>query len=209
MSFSVDISDAIRPPAIMLTQAFSDASLLGSPFQDEAFWTWKVIAKLTDGIQLTDAREIALFELCTGRPYNRQAHRAVRRLILLVGRRGGKDRFLSAVAVWRAALCLNCKQYISAGEGAVVLLIGADKKQANILRRCCNGLLETPRLKAEVTRLTDELIEFRSGGSLEIVTNDASLVRGRSAVAVLGTECCHWKTDDASLSSDEEVAFIY
>jgi hypothetical protein len=57
-----------------------------------------------------------------------------------------------------------------------------------------------PRLKREVVR-----IEFRNGGSLEIATNNAALVRGRSAGAVFGSECCHWKTDEYSASSDEEV----
>jgi hypothetical protein len=54
-------------------------------------------------------------------------------------------------------------------------------------------------------RNTGELVEFRNGASLEISTNDARLVRGRSAIAVLGSECCHWKTDEFSASSDEEV----
>ena len=86
-----------------------------------------------------------------------------------------------------------------------MILIGADKQQAKILRKYCQGLLETPRLAAEVTRQTESLIEFRNGGSLEIVANDADLVRGRSAVAILGTETTHWKVDDDSLSTDEEV----
>jgi hypothetical protein len=76
MSFVVDISDALRPPDILLTQAMSDPVLFGSVFQNETFWTWKVVAKIIDGIRLTEEREIALFELCSGRPYNRQAHRA-------------------------------------------------------------------------------------------------------------------------------------
>jgi hypothetical protein len=63
-----------------------------------------VVAKLIDGLPLTEPRELALFEQCTGRPYNRQARR---RIVILVGRRGGKDRFLSAVGVWRAALCAD------------------------------------------------------------------------------------------------------
>ena len=66
-------------------------------------WGWRTVAKLIDGLPLIEPREIELFEQCTGRKYNRQARRAVRRLILLAGRRAGKDRFLSAVAVWRAA----------------------------------------------------------------------------------------------------------
>ena len=129
----------------------------------------------------------------------------MRRLILLAGRRAGKDRFFSAVAVWRAALCTNWREHISAGEGAVTILLGADKKQAAILRGYCQGLLQAPMLRTEVTRSTGELTEFRNGASLEITTNDARLVRGRSAIAVLGSECCHWRTDEHSASSDEEV----
>jgi hypothetical protein len=191
-------------PIITLTQAITDVDLLGGPFVSPSFWTWKVIAKLIDGLPLVEPREIALFEACTGRKYNRQAIRAVRRLILLAGRRAGKDRFMSACAVWRSALAQDWNAHISAGEGAVVLLLGADKKQAQIVRRYCRGLLQTPGMQAEVTRDTGELVEFRNGGSLEIMTNDVRLVVGRSAIGVLGSECCKWKTGEAE-SSDEEV----
>jgi hypothetical protein len=199
---------AERPPMvpdITLTRALSDPGLLGAPFQSLSFWTWKVVAKLIDGLPLSGRREIELFEQCTGRSYNRQSRSAVRRLIVLAGRRAGKDRFLSAVAVWRAALCTDWRKYISAGEQAVVILLGADKKQAAILRRYCQGLSQTPLLVREVVRTTGEVTEFRNGASLEIATNDSRLVRGRSAIAVLGSECCHWKTDEHAASSDEEV----
>jgi len=192
-------------PKITLSQALADPGLFGATFAAQSFWTWKVVAKLIDGVPLTEPREIELFETCTGRRYNRRAFRAVRRLIILAGRRAGKDRFLSALGLWRAALCTDWRKYISAGEGAVVLLLGGDRKQAGILRRYCEGLLTMPLLAREVVRQTGDVIEFRNGGSLEIATNDARLVRGRSAVAVLGSECCHWKTDEAASSSDEEV----
>jgi hypothetical protein len=129
----------------------------------------------------------------------------VHRLLILGGRRAGKDRFLSAVAVWRAALCCDWRKHQSAGEGAVCLLLGADKKQASILRRYCQGLLQAPLLAREVTRSTGETTEFKNGSSLEIATNDARLVRGRSAIAVLGSEAAHWKTSETASSSDEEV----
>ena len=79
---------------------------------------------------------------------------------------------------------------MSAGEVPTVLLIGADRKQASILRRYCQGLIETPLLRQEVVRATEDLIEFRNGAVLEVVTNDVRLIRGRSAVAVIGSECC-------------------
>jgi hypothetical protein len=190
-------------PLISLSRALSDPALFGKTFAAPSFWTWRVVAKFIDGIELTEPREIELFKECTGRsvlPSN-----PVRRLILLAGRRAGKDRFLSACAIWRAALCADWRKHISAGEQSVVILLGADKRQAGILRRYCEGLLQAPMLAPEVTRQTGEIIEFRNGASLEIATNDARLVRGRSAIAVLGSECCHWKTSEYAASSDEEV----
>ncbi len=58
------------------------------------------MAKLIDGLPLTESRELELFKQCTGLDYDHR--RKVRRLIMLAGRRAGKDRFWSAVAVWRA-----------------------------------------------------------------------------------------------------------
>jgi hypothetical protein len=66
-------------------------------------------------------------------------------------------------------------------------------------------LLQAPALARLVKRETRDVIEFRNGGSLEIASNDPALVRGRSAVAVLGSEASHWKHDEASASNDEEV----
>ena len=113
-----------------------------------------------------------LFRQCTGR--TQLPDGPVQRLLLLVGRRGGKDRFLSAVAVWRAALCADWRKHMSAGETATVLLLGVDKRQAAIMRRYCEGLLQAPLLAAEVLRCNDDVIEFRNGAALEINTNDAA-----------------------------------
>ena len=190
-------------PRISLTDAMVDPRLFGDTFRQSTFWTWRTVAKLIDGLPLTESRETELFEECTGRKYATGS--AYRRLVILCGRRGGKDRFASAVACWRSALAADWRKYQSAGEGAVCILIGADRKQARILRKYCEGLLAVPLLAREVVRNTAETIEFRNGSSLEIATNDEALVRGRSAVAVIGSECCHWQTDEMSSSSDEEV----
>jgi hypothetical protein len=190
-------------PRITLSSALVDPNLFGGVLGAPSFWTWRTVAKLIDGAPLREPREIELFRQCTGRI--KPPIKPVRRLILLAGRRAGKDRFLSAVAVWRAALAADWRKHISAGEQAVVILLGADKRQAGILRNYSWGLLQVPMLAREVTRSTAEVTEFRNGASLEIAANDARLVRGRSAVAVLGSECCHWRTEEHAVSSDEEV----
>ena len=141
---------------------------------------------MIDGLPLTETREIDLFKQCTGRTQllNASSRNVLRRFIILVGRRGGKDRFLSGVGVWRAALCCDWRKYLSPGEQAVVILLGRDKKQAAILRRYCHGLLQIEALQREVRRVTSDVVEFKNGAVLEISSNDASLVRGRSAIAV-------------------------
>ena len=191
--------------AVSLSYSMMDNNLFGNVFGAASFWPWRVVAKVIDGITLTERRDIDLFELCTGRTYDSRSAKAFRRIFILVGRRGGKDRFLSAVAIWRAALCADWRKYQSPGEGSVVILLGRDKKQAAILRRYCQGLLEAPLFKNEVPRSTGEITEFANGASLEISSNDVGLVRGRSAIAVLGSESCFWKSDEKAASSDEEV----
>jgi hypothetical protein len=190
-------------PAISLTDAMTDPALFGSVFSAPSFWTWKTVAKLIDGIPLSEPREVELYKTCTGR--SKLPNGPVKRLIILAGRRAGKDRWVSAVSVWRAALCADWRKYMSAGEPAVVTLLGADRRQAGILRRYLQGLLEAPLLAREVVRATDDVVEFRNTAVAEVSTNDAALVRGRSAVMVAGSESCFWKTDEASKSSDAEV----
>jgi hypothetical protein len=104
----------------------------------------------------------------------------------------------AAPSFWhRAALAADWGKMLSAGEQGVVVLIGSDKKQAKILKRYCRGLLENRMLAKKVVRSTEEGIEFKNGAALEVVTNDADLVRGRSVLGFLGNP-------DAA-SNDEEV----
>jgi hypothetical protein len=81
-----------------------DPRLLGGPFQAPSFWTWFCVAKLLSGEPL-DKREAELFRQCTGR--TKLPEGSVKHLAFLSGRRSGKDRFMSAVAIYRAALAAN------------------------------------------------------------------------------------------------------
>jgi hypothetical protein len=194
-------------PKITLLSAMTRPELFGKVFSAPSFWPWRVFGKLIDGEPLCEPREIELFKQCTGRSQllGSASHTVLRRFVILAGRRAGKDRFLSGVGVWRTALAADWRKYLSPGEQAVVILLGRDKKQAAILRRYCHGLLEAPALQREIRRETADVIEFKNGAVLEIASNDASLVRGRSAVAVIGSETAHWKADEYSSNVDEDV----
>ena len=161
-------------------------------------------AKVIDGVSLTELTKSSCSKQCTGR--SKLLSTTPRCMILLCGRRAGKDRFLSAVAVWRAALCADWRlEHISAGEQAVS--DSARRRQATswdsaALRRWpAAGTATRDRSRAHDRRGH----RVPNGASLEISTNDARLVRGRSAIAVLGSEASHWRTDEHAASSDEEV----
>jgi hypothetical protein len=108
---------------ITLAMAMRDPRLFGDTFAAPSFWTWHCIAKLLSGEKL-DQREAKLFRECTGRTTLPVG--PVKTLIFLSGRRSGKDRFQSALAVWLASLAADWKQILSAGEDAVVILLGSD-----------------------------------------------------------------------------------
>ena len=49
-------------PLITLSRALTDPALFGNTFAAPSFWTWRMVAKLIDGIALTEPREIELFQ---------------------------------------------------------------------------------------------------------------------------------------------------
>jgi hypothetical protein len=61
------------PPLVTLTDALTDLDWFGRTFASPSFWTWKVVAKLIDGIALTEQREcgcscyLALIQPSAGR----------------------------------------------------------------------------------------------------------------------------------------------
>jgi hypothetical protein len=180
---------------ISFAAALRDPKLLGSSFTAESWRPWHVIARILSA-------DMALVKECTGRS---ALPKKVKRLYLLCGRRGGKSRFMAALAVWTAALSANWRKLMAPGEHGVCMLIACDRRQAKVLQEYADGLLQAPLLKPEVKRRTSERIELKSGAVLEICTNDVRLIRGRSAIALLGDECSFWRSDGESASSDTEV----
>jgi hypothetical protein len=186
---------------ISFAAALRDVNLLGASFAADSWKSWHVVAKIISGEKLTDD-DMVLVRECTGRTV---LPTKPRRLYLLCGRRSGKSRFMSALAVWSAALSADWKRRLAPGESGVVMLVGADRRQARVLSQYCDGLLQTRLLKSLVKRRTAERIELKSGAVLEIVTNDARTIRGRSALALCGDEVAFWRADGESASSDVEV----
>ena len=134
-------------PAITLTRAMTDPNLFGKVFAAPSFWTWRTVGKLLDGLPLVERREIELFEQCTGR--SRLPNGPVRRIILLCGRRAGKDRFeLSRVGVAGSTLCRLAEVYErrrAAGGADARRRQTAGIDPAPILSRASSGTVASAR----------------------------------------------------------------
>lgn len=180
-----------------------DPALSGPDFQAPSMAAWHCVAKVVSGERLTRG-EAALLKQCTGLSRVRKSQ-PVRTLILLCGRRAGKSKFLSALAVWVAMFAHDWREVLSQGERGVVLLLAVDKKQAAILARYAAGICQGSLIASEVVRATADEIEFSTGAVIEIGVNDHRAVRGRTCLAVIGDECCLWASDGESAASDEEV----
>jgi hypothetical protein len=187
---------------VTLAGALRDEKLLGASFAGESWKPWHVVAKILSGEPLDDD-ETALALRCTGR--TRLPERPPRRLYGLIGRRGAKSRFASAVAVHAAAFS-PWRDIMAPGETPTVLLLAVNRQQAAICWKYCSGLLRaSPLLAGEIVREADGEIELRNGAVIAVGTTDHRSIRGRSVPVLVGDESCYWTSDGESSANDEEV----
>jgi phage terminase large subunit GpA-like protein len=83
-------------------------------------------------------------------------------------------------------------------------LVAADREQARILHRYCQGILSPPILQSSVLNVTASEIELKGGVTIEVVTRSYRTVRGRSVCVAVLDELAFWRDDD-SANPDAEV----
>src|SRR5262245_26340702 len=107
-----------RPNAMAAERLVETMSACG--LTGPSWAAWRVVAKVLDAEPLTVA-ERAIFEACTHR--TRPPSTAPAEAFLIVGRRGGKSRFVGACSTRAAA----GRYRLAPGESAVVALAAADR----------------------------------------------------------------------------------
>jgi phage terminase large subunit-like protein len=162
-----------------ILEALDDENLLGGSIRDAESWKpWRALLAAAFGLPL-DPYQAELFRQCTGRRVPPGA------LWLVIGRRGGKSFAMALIAVFLAVF-KDWRKYLSPGERAIVLLVAADREQAKILHRYCQGILSAPILQSLVWNVTASEIELQGGVTIEVVTRSYRTIRGRSVcVAIL------------------------
>jgi hypothetical protein len=181
--------------------ALDDRNLLGASIRDPDSWKpWRALLAAAFGLPL-DPYHAELFRQCTGRAVPPAAPAAY--LWLVIGRRGGKSFSMALIAVFLAVF-KDWRKYLSPGERAIVLLVAADREQAKILHRYCQGILSPPILQSMVLNVTAGEIELKGGVTIEVVTRSYRTVRGRSVCVAVLDELAFWRDDD-SANPDSEV----
>jgi hypothetical protein len=188
-------------PTISLCDAVADDGPFAGQFSDESWQPWRVVLAALEGRAL-DEQGLDLFRRCTGRQTPPNA--AVRELVCIVGRRGGKSRIGALLAV-EAACLRDWTPFLAPGETATIAVIAADRSQARTTFGYIAGLLDAvPMLAARVTRRRAHAIELGRRVRIEVTTASARTARGYTFAAVICDELAFWRSE-TSVEPDVEV----
>jgi hypothetical protein len=163
---------------------------------EPSFRAWHVVARLIDGdAHLLDAGDLALARLITQR--DRFPTQPVREFYAGIGRRGGKSRFASVLACWKASADYSDK--LARGERAVSAVIATDRSQAGLIFNYARGAITgSPLLAQTLEGETTDSLTLSHGTTLEVHTASLRSTRGRSFACVL--------LDEAAFLRDAESA---
>jgi len=133
---------------------------------------------------------------------------AAREAFLVIGRRGGKSRFASWLAVYVACF-RDYRGVLAAGEKGIVMILCPDRRQARTIFRYVEGLLDSdPMLAAMIVTRTKDSIELNNGIAIEIHTSTFRAVRGYTIVCAVVDEAAFLPDDDSAAPDSELLAAL-
>ncbi len=184
-----------------ILQALDDPGLFRNHFRGDTWQPWRAFLAALFALVM-DAAECALYTHHTGRQKPPTA--AFKEAALVIGRRGGKSRILSLIAVFLACF-FDYEPYLAPGEVATIAIIAADRRQARSIFRFTLGLLRAVDMLAGMIQdETAETITLSNRVVIEIATASFRVSRGYTFAAVLADEVAFWRSDD-SANPDQEI----
>jgi hypothetical protein len=129
-------------PRVTLRKALEDPELLGGVLGGDSWHAWRALLLAAMGEEL-EPDEITIFKKFTGR--DKPPPKRIDEFWCAIGRRGGKSRAMSALAVYLAGLC-DYKDKLVRGERGVVLLLAPDMRQAKVSLDYAEGVLQSTLL---------------------------------------------------------------
>jgi hypothetical protein len=174
-------------------------------FRGPSWDCWRVLLAVLFGLHdRIDAHGIEIYRAATGR--DQLPTQPIKRLDLIVGRRGGKSLIAAFIALF-VAFFVDHSAYLQPGERAVVSLMAADKVQAGILLRYIKGFVKSiPALRALVVRELREGLELANGVSIEVRSASFKMgARGFSLCLAVNDEVAFWESDETSAEPDVAI----
>ena len=124
-----------------MRQAVEDPDLLGGLLAGDTWRTWRILLIAAMGEPLT-FRERRTFAKFTGR--KREPGKIVDELVAVAGRRAGKSRASSVLALYLSALC-DYSDIKAIGERPKCLFLAKNQEQAKICFGYCAGAFDPCR----------------------------------------------------------------
>jgi hypothetical protein len=176
-------------------------------FPNETWRGWIVVAAVIFGLShgLSQEDQALALALLGRRTLPREP---AREFWAVVGRRGGKSRFVAWLAVFLAAF-RDYRGILSPGERGIGMIITPDRRQARVAFRYVAAILEgDPMLAALVESQTREAIHLRNGISIEVHTASFRTLRGYTVVFAIVDEAAYLPTDDSAEPDTELLAAL-
>jgi hypothetical protein len=189
-------------PKLTLRKAMADPNLLGTAIGADSWAHWRTILCAIMGEELDDTEREFFTRVTGGRAS--PPSKPVEEALLLIGRRGGKDRATAVLMCYLAGLCDHSDTLVK-GERGVCLLIAPDQRQAAITLDYCEGIFRTsPILKKLVKERVESVLRLRNGIDIEVRAASFRRLRGLTTVAVVASESAFWM-DDSGSNPDSEI----
>uniref|UniRef100_A0A7C5AK97 Terminase n=1 Tax=Desulfobacca acetoxidans TaxID=60893 RepID=A0A7C5AK97_9BACT len=186
---------------INIIQTIHDENLLGKYFKDLSTWgAWLVFLRDLFGLSVP-RREWLFYRKCTGGSFPQG--KKYREAWVIAGRRSGKSFIASVVAVYLACF-RDYRHWLSAGERAHILLVAADRNQAQVLMNYIRGFLKDNRMLAKMIEAERaESIDLTNRVTIQIATSSYRALRGYTLAAAICDEVAFWRSDDGANPATE------
>lgn len=189
-----------------IIRAIQDKHLLKPLFRDMASWeAWQTFLKVLFALPLKKT-EKALYRESTGRETT--PGQPFREAWVVAGRRSGKSFIAALVAVFLACF-RDYHSHLAPGERTMILVIAADRSQAQNIFRYVKGILASnPMLSKMIELEKAESLDLMNRVTLQISTCSYKSVRGVTAAAVICDEVAFWRADDGANPATEVLRAV-
>jgi len=184
-----------------LLDALNDVRVFRGLFPVETWRPWRAFIAAVYGLPL-EGEALDTFRTCTGCQEPPPA--PAREVWAICGRRAGKSRIASLLAVW-TAVRTDWTKHLAAGEVATVAVIAQDMDAARTCLRYIAGILDAvPMLRRRIVQRRKTSIELEGRVVIEVRAASFKATRSYTYAAVLCDEVAFW-SDDSSACPDTEV----